>query len=275
MTDGTLDTIVALFQGSSLPLFGRIFGPMKMVFLTLFVIDFSWDAGIGLLTDSSDFWGRMARKLVVFALLYGFILTIPFWLWRVLDGFAFLAQDLTGLSGLSPSAVLDTGVDLFFSMFTAWEGIVAFVNPIGLALRLITALILLLAFVLIAAYQLRVLIESALALGALPFFLAFAGHKLTWGFAEGFLRYVANLGVRLFVVYLLIGVGSNLAAIWRSTLEQATLFDAFADPQIFIAIPVTAAIWAGLVFKLPDAIAREITAPISMSALNPMGRASR
>lgn len=274
MTDGTLDAIVTLFQGASLPLFGRIFGPMRFLFLTLFVIDFSWDAGIGLLTDRPDFWGRIVRKLVVFALLYGFLLTVPFWLWRLLDGFAFLAQDVTGLNGLSPSSVLDTGVELFFSMFTAWEGIASFVNPVGLALRLLTALTLLFAFVLIAAYQLRVLIESALALGALPFFLGFAGHKLTWGFAEGFLRYVAHLGVRLFVVYLLVGVGANLAGIWRSTLEQATLFDVFADPQIFIAIPVTAAIWAGLVFKLPDAVAREITGPFSMSGLNPMGRAS-
>lgn len=274
MTDGTLDAIVALFQASSFPLFARIYGPMRMVFITLFVIDFSWTAGIGVLTDDADFWGKLTRKLVVFAFLYGLILTIPFWLWRLLDGFAFLGEDLTGVTGLSPSAVLDTGVRLFFTMFLSWEGIASFVNPIAVGLRVFTALALLLAFVLIAAYLLRVLIESSLALGGLPFFLAFSGHKLTWGLAEGYLKYLVHLGVRIFVVYLLVGIGSGLAGIWESILRDAPLFSIFTDPHIFLAIPMTAVIWAGLVFHLPGAIAREIVGPLSMSGLNPMGRAT-
>lgn len=274
MTEGTLDAIAALFQGASYPLFARIYGPMRMVFVTLFVIDFSWSTALGVLTDSADFWGKMIRKLVIFAFLYGVILTVPFWTWRVLDGFAFLAEDLTGLAGLSPSAILDTGVDLFFAMFLSWEGIASFVNPLALGLRIFTALTLLLAFTLIAAYLLRVLIESSLALGALPFFLAFSGNKLTWGLAEGYLRYLANLGVRIFVVYILVGTGSELAAIWDSILREAPRFSIFTDPNIFLVIPMTAAIWAGLVFRLPDSIAREITGPLTMSGLNPMGRAS-
>lgn len=273
MSGGTLDSIVGLFQAASFPLFARVYGPMKLLFVTLFIIDFSWSAGIGLLTDAADFWGKVIRKLIVFAFLYGVILTVPFWLWRLLDGFAFLAEDLTGVTGLSPSGVLDTGVRLFFTMFASWEGIASFLNPVALGLRVFTAFILLFAFVLIASYLLKVLIESSLALGALPFFLAFSGHKLTWGFAEGFLRYLANLGVRIFVVYLLVGLGSGLADIWESILRDAPLYSIFTNPQIYIAIPMTAAIWAGLVFHLPGAIAREIVGPFSMTGLNPMGRA--
>jgi type IV secretion system protein TrbL len=273
VSGGTLDSIVGLFQAASFPLFARVYGPMKLLFVTLFIIDFSWSAGIGLLTDAADFWGKVIRKLIVFAFLYGVILTVPFWLWRLLDGFAFLAEDLTGVTGLSPSGVLDTGVRLFFTMFASWEGIASFLNPVALGLRVFTAFILLFAFVLIASYLLKVLIESSLALGALPFFLAFSGHKLTWGFAEGFLRYLANLGVRIFVVYLLVGLGSGLADIWESILRDAPLYSIFTNPQIYIAIPMTAAIWAGLVFHLPGAIAREIVGPFSMTGLNPMGRA--
>lgn len=275
MTNGTLDAIVALFQGASLPLFARIYTPMRTIFVLLFIIDFSWDAGMWLLADTPYFWGRVLRKLIVFSFLWGIVLTTPFWLWRILDGFAFLAKDLTGVAGLSPSGVLDAGVSLFFHMFDAWSSITSFFNPIAVFLRLFTALALLLAFVLIASAMLRILIEGALAMGALPFFLAFMGHKLTFGLSEGYLRYLLGLGVRLFILYLLIGVGSGLTTIWQSTLDNASAIATFTDPRIFLALPMTAILWATLVLFLPGRIANTIVGGFSLTALNPMGRAGR
>lgn len=274
MTDGTLDSIVTLFQGASFPLFARVYGPMRAVFVTLWVIHFAWDTGLALLSDTPGFWARLVRNLVVFAFLWGLILTAPLWLWRILDGFAFLAEDLTGVDGLSPSAVLGAGVELFFTMFSAWEGIASFLNPVAIGLRVFTALVLLGAFTVIAAYLLRVLVEGAIALGALPFFLAFMGHRLTWGLAEGYLRYLLHLGVRVFVVYLLVGVGANFSEIWLSILLNAPAFSIFTDPRIFLSVPMTAAIWAGLVVRLPEVIAREIAGGFSLSGLNPLGRSS-
>lgn len=275
MSGGTLDAIVDLFQGSSLALFARVYAPMRTLFVVLWVIDFSWDAGLWLLSEVQDFWARLFRKLLVFFVLWGLLAITPFWLWQVLDGFGFLSQELTGVAGLSPSAVFDQGVHLFFSMFSSWEEVASLFNPVGMFLRVFTALMLLLAFTLIAAALVRVLIEGALALGGLPFFLGFAGHKLSWGLAEGYLRYLLNLGVRIFVIYLLVGIGSNLAGIWDQALADASALSVFSDPRLFLSIPLTAAVWSGLVLLLPGAIAREITAPFTMSALNPMGRASR
>jgi len=272
--NGTLDGIIQLFQGASYPLFARVYLPMRAVFVTLFVIDFAWSSGTALLTDRGDFWGKLTRKLVVFAFLWGLLVTAPFWLWRLLDGFSFLAEDLTGASGLSPSAVLQQGVDLFFQMFSTWQGIASFFNPIAVFLRLFTALTLLGAFVLIAFYLFRVLVESALALGALAFFLAFSGHAYTWGLTEGYIRYLLDLGVRIFVVYLLVGIGDNFTTIWLSTLESASAWDTFTDPRIFLGLPMTAIIWATLVLSLPRAVSREIVGPFSMNGLNPMGRAA-
>jgi len=273
--NGTLDGIVELFQGSSFALFARVYAPMRTLFVVLWVIDFSWDAGVWLLSEAQDFWARLVRKMLVFFVLWGLLTIAPFWLWQVLDGFGFLGEELTGVAGLSPSAVFDRGVQLFFSMFTAWQEVASLFDPVGVFLRLFTACMLLVAFTLIAAALVRVLVEGALALGGLPFFLGFAGHKLSWGLAEGYLRYLLNLGVRVFVLYLLVGVGANLAGIWEDLLRQASSFSIFADPRLFLSIPLTASIWAGLVLLLPGQIAREITGPFSMSGLNPMGRAGR
>jgi len=274
MTDGTLDAIVALFQAASAPLFLRVYAPMRALFLTLFWIDFAWEAGLWVVADVADFWARMIRKLVLFAILWGLLVTAPFWLSEILEGFSFLSEELTGVPGLSPSAVLDQGLSLFFGLFTAWERFASLFNPVAAFLRVFGALAVLLAFTLIAFALLRVLVEAAIALGALAFFLGFMGHKATWGLAEGYLRYLLNLGVRLLVLYVLVGVGTNLAAIWETALREASFATTFTDPRIFIAIPTTAAIWAGLVLLLPGSVAREITGPFALSGLNPMGRSS-
>lgn len=273
--EGTLDSIVSLFQASSFSLFLRVYGPMRTLFVVLWAIDFSWTAGMWALSEQADFWSKLVRKLVVFFLLWGLLTVAPFWLWQVLDGFAFLAEDLTGVAGLSPSAVLDEGVELFFSMFTSWEQVASLFNPVGIFLRLFTAMMLLTGFALIAGVLAKVLIEAAVALGGLPFFLGFAGHGLTWGLAEGYLRYLVHLGVRIFVIYLLVGIGSNFATLWGEALENASAYSLFTDPRLFVAIPLTAVIWSLLVATLPGSIAGQITGPFSMSGLNPMGRAGR
>ncbi len=193
----------------------------------------------------------------------------------MLDGFGVLAKDLTGVAGLSPSAVLNEGVHLFFSMFDSWSSITSLFNPLSVFLRIFTAVALLIAFLFIASALLRVLVEGALAMGALPFFLAFTGHKLTFGLAEGYLRYVLGLGIRIFVLYLLVGVGSSLSGIWHLILSGASAFATFTDPRIFIALPSTAVLWAGLVLILPGQIANTIVGGFSLTALNPMGRAGQ
>ena len=273
--NGTFDTIVSLFQAASAPLFARVYGPMRGLFLVLFAIDFSWETGLSLLNNSADFWARILRKLILFAVLWGLLITAPFWLSTLIDGFTQLSKDLTGLSGLSPSAVLSQGIHLFFVMFTAWKGIASALNPVALFLRLFTGIALLIAFTLIAAALLRVLIEAALALGGLAFFLAFLGHKLTWGLAEGYLVYLIELGTRIFVLYLLVGIGSGLADIWTIQLENAPALSIFFDPRLFLAIPLSAAVWASMVLILPGSIARQIASRLSMTALNPMGRAGQ
>lgn len=274
MTDGTLDAIVTIFQQSSFTLFLRVYDPMRLVFVSLFIIDFSWDAGVGLLADAENLWSKLLRKLIVFAVLWGILITAPYWLSSLLDGFSYLAGDLTGTDGLSPSTTFDAGIELFSTMFLSWEQIASIANPIGFVLRLLTSLTILLAFTMIAGYLTGVLIESALALGALVFFLAFAGSKYSWGLAEGYLRYLLGLGVRIFVVSLLVSLGTSLAVTWTEILIDAPRFGVLTSPHVFLAIPLTAIIWASLVLRLPTTIAREITGPFSLSALNPMGRAT-
>jgi hypothetical protein len=51
-------------------------------------------------------------------------------------------------------------------------------------------------------------------------FLGFAGSRWTKFFTERYLSYIASIGVKLFVLYLIMGVGMSIAARWMPVLER-------------------------------------------------------
>lgn len=76
------------------------------------------------------------------------------------------------------------------------------------------------AFAIIAAQLLVALVESFIVIGAGVLFLGFAGSRWTKFFTERYLSYVASIGVKLFVLYLIMGVGMGIAARWMPVLER-------------------------------------------------------
>jgi len=76
------------------------------------------------------------------------------------------------------------------------------------------------AFAIIAAQLLVVWVESFIVIGAGVLFLGFAGSRWTKFFTERYLSCVASIGVKLFVLYLIMGVGMSIAARWMPILER-------------------------------------------------------
>src|SRR5205809_6951529 len=72
----------------------------------------------------------------------------------------------------------------------------------------------------IAAQLLVALVESFIVIGAGVLFIGFSGARWTKFFTERYLSYVASVGVKLFVLYLIMGVGTSIAARWVSVLEH-------------------------------------------------------
>lgn len=272
IAEGVLDQLVGLFQVASRPLLLRVIGPMTTLYVTLFIIDFSWDGVHWALTDSPQALGQALRKLVIFIIIYGLLLVSPLWLGEILSGFSDFGREMTGLEGLSPSTIFAHGLELTLDFYSTWDGFISSIVPTPAnVLRHFTALAVFISFTLIAFQLTRVLIEIALALGGLAIFLSFFGHKLTYGIGEGYLRYLVKLGVRLFTVYLLVGVGANLGHLWNTMLDaQSSLF--FPDPRPLLAIAAAALIWGGIVLILPGTVAHEIAGGFSMTAFNPMRR---
>lgn len=269
-TEPILDGIVNLYRASA----AQYLIPARDVALSLFVVlatlQLSWDLVLWVVQDREHAVGLLLRKFFLLSFFYTLIGAIPLWLPRILASFELLGQRVTGLPGLSPSSIFGQGISLAITVFDSWKDILITVFlPPALTLKSITFLAILVSFAVIAFQLARVLVEASLVLGGMVVFLAGAGHKMVFGLFEGFFRYALDVGIRVFVTYLLVAVGADLAATWDQMIQEATLLD-LLSPRFQLSIPVGAVFFAILVWSVPKTIAARLTESVSFSGHNPL-----
>lgn len=267
MDERLIDGMVALYGASSATILARIVPLILPLHVSLFTIQFGWDLLVWTLAGSERALGLAARKFLVFLFSYGAIILLPLWLPPLLRGWEWLGQEAVGLPGLSPSGIFDQGFSLALNLFASWKKFVSALVPFYALTRTLTMLGIILAFGLIALQLARILVEASIVLGGLPIMLAFAGHKATFGMAEGFVRYAMDLGVRTYVVFLLVGVGRDLGGEWDQLLSTwQGAFDLWINYRILLA----AVFFALLVWTLPKLIADKIAGGFTFGGINPL-----
>lgn len=267
-SDAILDELVRQFADTSFAAYTDLLFITLGVAAALFSIQFAWDLGRWSLLGEVNLVGLALKKLILFLILYNLISLAPMWLPQIIEGFAFIGERLTGI-GLSPSSILGQGLDLGFTFFNSWDRVLSLFVPFSVSgLRLGAALVIILAFGLLAVQLARVLIEVSLALGGLTVFLAFSGHRMTFGLVEGYLRYLLELGIKLFVLYLVIGVGQDLGNTWDEALQGVEVFFGL---RLHLTILFAAILFALLGIAVPGQIASRIAGSFSLSGHNPLG----
>jgi TrbL/VirB6 plasmid conjugal transfer protein len=130
----------------------------------------------------------------------------------------------------------------------------------GCALVHITALIVVIAFAVIAAQLLVALVESFIVIGAGILFLGFAGSRWTKFFTERYLSYVASVGVKLFVLYLIMGVGMGIAVRWMPILERGDF-----SPIPFFYVMGGSLVFVFLIWHIPSVAGSMMAGTVSLS----------
>lgn len=264
---GTLDSLVALYGEGSAAMLARVVPLILPLHVALFTLQFGWDLVVWTLAGTERAFALAAKKLLVFFFTYGLIVFLPLWLGPFLSGWEWLGREVIGLPGLSPSGIFEQGLSLGFALFGSLDKIFSLTVGGVAFFRNLAFLIILAAFGLVAIQLTRILVEAAIALGGLPIFLAFFGHGATFGMAEGYLRYLVDLGVRTFVVFLVVGVGRDLGGSWNDALVGPGLL----NPWVSFTILLSAIVFALLTWTLPGTVARHVAGGFTFSGLNPLG----
>ena len=223
MNSTILNDIVRDYESVTAAWFAALVPIATALFWTLVLIELVWSA-IWWVVDREDGLAvitALLRKILSVGFFYALLLNGGTWIRAVIQGFSFAGTSASGITDLSPTGVFDQGLALANRILNSVEGLGILEGFFPSLVAAVTALVVVMSFAIIAAQLLVALVESFIVIGAGILFVGFSGSRWTKFFTERYLSYIASVGVKLFVLYLIMGVGMGIAARWMPVLERA------------------------------------------------------
>ena len=262
MSSTILNDIVRDYEAISASWFNAL-GPIaNKIFWILVAIQLTWSA-IWWIIDREDglaVVSSLLRQVVAIGFFYALLLNGGTWVPAVIQSFSQAGATAAGLNDLSPTGVFDQGLALANKILNATADLGLLDGFFASLVAGITAIVVVIAFAVIAAQLLVALVESFIVIGAGVLFLGFAGSRWTKFFTERYLSYVASIGVKLFVLYLIMGVGMGIAARWMSVLERGGF-----SPIPFFYVMGGSLVFVFLTWHIPSVAGSMMAGAVSLS----------
>ncbi|GAB1394107.1 hypothetical protein MASR1M60_22710 [Rhodocyclaceae bacterium] len=220
---GIVDSIVSAAESASGGWMNTALGYARNLFFGLAAIEFVW-AGTQLLLQKGELSEAVVGLLmkIVTISFFGMLLTMaPTWIPAVMDSFKLAGQGISGAPSLSPSSVIDQGVNVAATMVDKGMGINggmlenAFGDGLGKWLLSaiiigLSGLIVIIAYTIVAIQMAITLIEMYMIIGGGALMLGFMGSRWTMNFGEKLFGYAVSIGAKLLTIYLVVGFGQTL-----------------------------------------------------------------
>ncbi len=258
---GSLDQIAQQYKSSSLGWMNQSITYANHLFTGLALIEFVWSGMHYLLrkNDLSDLLGALTFKIISLSFFYTLLTLSPQWIPLILSSFSQAGASISGTTTLSPSGVFNLGPQIANQIILALGspslGLQALGSYLFSAISAgLAALLIVLAFAFASLQLLITLIESYLIIGGGMIMLGFLGSRWTLSFGERYLGYAVSTGVKLFILYLIIGLGPSLAQTINQDLQQAILSSGTGSPPpgSFFTAAAISLIYGALCFMIPS-----------------------
>jgi type IV secretion system protein TrbL len=164
-----------------------------------------------------------------------------------IKGFEILGSRVTGVNKLSPTGVIDIGLEIvgLFLQHMKDAPLTAFFQS---GLYLISIVLIMYCFITIAVELIVTKIEAYILIYGGCVFLCLGGSKYTEKYAKGYFSYVMTVGIKLFIAYLVVGVGVGIADSILFRIKSDSL--AKGDYQALIITCVIFVIYATIAKKI-------------------------
>jgi P-type conjugative transfer protein TrbL len=198
-------------------------------------------------SDLQSWTSALIRKIMWLGAFYALLLFGRQWIPAIIDSFSQLggaAAGINGNQGLSPSNVFTQGLNIAAALMDAASTSAFFTNPATSIAVMISAAFVVLAFIAVAIQYIVAIVESYLVVSAGVIFLGFGGSRWTTPYVERYIGLGVSTGVKIMILYMLIGVGMNLSGGWlneavgigTSTNPSMTGFDVMGAALIFMML---------------------------------------
>lgn len=246
--------ILTAYRGARAPavaVFGRYAGRL---FRALALVEMAW-VGVLLVLERTDLQGFTAGLLRKLLVLFAF-----FWLLqngvdfsdRIMNSLTQIGQETAGLPpgvGVSPGNVFYRGVEIAVNMATS-SAITGFlINPALSAVVIISCLLVFLSFCVVTVNLIMAMVESYIVVSAGLIFLGFGGNTITRPYVERYFALSVAVGVKLMILYVVVGIGNVLTAGWAA--QAATLSTSLFPYQLCLDMLGGSIIFAVVAWGVP------------------------
>ncbi len=214
---GYLDAIATTFQSGMTGWMTTAQGYAKHIFASLAALDLAWWGIKNVLkkNDLADFIGGATLKISSIFFFYTIVSYAPTWMPLITSSFMQMGQGIGGTSVATPSGVMSEAFSVISSLWNVVNsqpsGLTHISANITIGLIVVaTSIFGLIGFGLVALQLLMTLIEMYLVGGAGLVMLGFTGSGLTSNFGEKYIGYLISVGIKLLVIYAIVGLGQNL-----------------------------------------------------------------
>lgn len=257
---GILDNLLQDYKDASGGWWSQLFPFANRLFWLLATIEFTWAATQWVLEkdELSTFAAALMRKIMAIGFFYALLLYGDTWIPAIVNSFILAGSRASGVGVLTPSNVLDQGIAISAMAITQLQHASLFSDFAAIVIGGLSALGMLLAFVIIAGQMLVTLVESFIVITAGLFFLAFGASRWTLEFTQKYIAYALATGIKLFMLYLIIGIGLALSAGWANTLDVN-------DVNSYLSVLAGALIFMLLAWQIPSLAASMLSASPAMT----------
>jgi type IV secretion system protein TrbL len=214
-------------------------------------IEVAWSFTL-LAIEKADFQALTAtivRKIMWIGIFYAILLygVTPGgggWIPAIINSFHILGQNGSSVGPLGPDAIVGFGVNMAIDLLASLKA-ANFLTGFATSMALVfCAVVVFIAYLAIAIQFVVALVESYLVVGAGVVFLGFGGSRWTAAYVERYIAYAVSVGMKILVLYLLIGAGMTLSEGWKLVAQSAatsldparTGFDLAAAAVMFLCV---------------------------------------
>lgn len=217
------DDIAMQYKNASGGWMTVMLGYANRLFMLLATIELAWSFATWAL-DKKEFDSLIStiiKKIMWVSMFYALLLNGSRWVPAIIDSFVDAGASAGGSAGLSPTEVFNTGINNAATMVGGMSTLDILRDPVMMIFGGLASLIMVLAFSVIAGQLLIALVEGYVAVSAGLLFLGFGGSRWTVDFVQKFIGYAVATGIKLFMLYLIIGIGNAQAGTWAAQLTAA------------------------------------------------------
>ncbi len=199
---------------------------------------------------AAEFFASLFIKLMGLLFAYTLLVEAPDWIPTIIRSFTQAGATISGTATLDPSSVVNQGIGLARAMTQIDASL--FTAPLVIATAILTALGTVVAYVCIAGELLLVLVESYIIIGGGCLMLGFLGSRHTEHIGQQFLTSIVRVGVRLFVLYLVIGLGVSLQGQFLAVLTASAQVQGVPDIKVYFGVLAGSLVFALMAWRIPD-----------------------